>query len=1024
MNLQDINTWLRTVAVGWLLLIAPVLSTATETDVNPPAAGQAVDFDKQIAPILAKRCLSCHRGADAKGELDLSTREAVLKGGSSGEAAFSTRAIDSLIWQQIDSDSMPPEHPLAISERELIRQWLDSGAVWGSDPIDPFEFSSDVRAGRDWWSLQPLQAINVPNGNGHPIDRFLEAGRASRGLSANPQADKRTLIRRLTFDLLGLPPTPEEVLHFLADESSEAYETLVDRLLDSPHFGERWARHWLDVVRFGESNGFEYDEPRDRFWHYRNWVINAMNNDMPYDQFARMQIAGDAFAPQTWDAAAAAGYLVAGPHNTTLPANAPMRLAMAQEELEDLVGSVGQTFLGLTVHCARCHDHKFDPISQKDYYRLAATLGGVKHGERQMRVALTESQEQRRLSIEHEINDVRAAIEQMIAPVRKRLISERDADANKQSLSAVANVLEPQATATWEFDGDLLDTQGRLPLAIVGDAVVKDGKLVLDGKTGFAYSPSLNETITEKTLEVWVQLATLPQRGGGAISIETNNGNVFDAIVFGEREPSKWMAGSDGFARYESFKASEEEVEASQRPVHLAIVYHADGKISAYRDGMPYGVPYQSRGLHTYAAGNSRLIFGLRHSPAGGDRMLAGTIERAQFTNRALTSDEVKASSDFYQLGHISKLLIVQSLDAAAQEQLKRLELSVEQLQAVKLALEQSRNQTLYTCISSQPPTTHLLIRGDAGSPAEEVLPGGLSALTNLDNDWKADEAASDFQRRVKLAEWTTHRDNPLFARVIVNRLWQYHFGLGLVATPSDLGFNGGQPTHPELLDWLATELQRNGYRLKPIHQLIVTSEAYRQSSQPNAAAQQIDADNRYLWRKSPHRLEAETLRDAMLVVTDRLDRQVGGEGYRDMRHYIHKGSHFYELQAPGGDVPQRRTIYRFTPRGSQNPFLSTFDCPDPSTTTPRRAVTTTPLQALALLNNAMTFDMADQFAKRLEQEAGSTRKAQVALAYELAYSRTASNDELAGCLTFVDQHDLASLCRVIFNSNEFLFVR
>lgn len=1022
---------LSTCTLFYAMLTANAHGQASESEKNAAAKF----FDAEVAPLLAKRCLTCHSGTMPKGELDLASRTAAFKGGSSGNGIVAGNAKESLLWQQVDSDEMPPKHPLDAAEKELLRKWLDGGAGWGSETIDVFQTSNDVRAGRDWWSLQPIRSVAVPQLPGRalgPIDAFVEQARQAKQLSASPVADKRTLIRRLTFDLIGLPPTPEEVARFLSDESPTAYEALVDRLLESPHYGERWARHWLDIVRFGESNGFEYDEPRDNFWYYRNWVIEVLNADMPYDEFVRQQIAGDALHPNDIHAAAAAGFLVAGPHNTTLPSNAKMRMAMAQDEMEDLLGSIGQTFLGLTINCARCHDHKFDPISQKEYYQLAASLAGVAHGQRTLHVPLVQSQLDRMIEIDVQLGKIGGSIENMLAPVREKLLAQREsasqtANANsaERNKAKQANGIRPaEPTATWEFDGDLKDTQGRWTLEAVGGAVVQDGALVLDGKAAYALSPLIDEPIAEKTLEVWVKLSSLDQRGGGALSLEAKEGGPFDAIVFGEQEPKKWMAGSNNFLRSKSFQAEGDEDKADQQTVHIALVYREDGTIAAYRNGLPYGQPYNASQLQRYEAGTARLLFGMRHQPAGGNRMLAGRIERAQFTNRALTSEEVEMSAAYQELGHIPRSMLVKQLDEPSRKQLESWDLQLKQLQAEKAAIHKSQYQTLYTCVSAKPGPTHVLLRGDVGSPSDQVQPAGLRALSATPSDWQLDDSANDHRRRIKLAQWVTDRNNPLLARVIVNRLWQYHFGQGLVATPSDFGFNGGQPTHPELLDWLAGELVRGGYRLKAVHRLLVNSQTYQQSSQPNVGALKIDADNRYLWRKSPQRLEAETLRDAILMVTDRLDKQIGGAGYRDMRHFFFKGSHFYELLNETGPDARRRTIYRFTPRGNQNPFLSTFDCPDPSATAPRRPVTTTPLQALALLNNAMIFEMADHFAQRVQARAGADIREQVSAAYELAYGRPATAEELARCEKFVQQQSLATLCRVIFNSNEFLYVR
>ncbi len=348
---------------------------------------------------------------------------------------------------------------------------------------------------------------------------------------------------------------------------------------------------------------------------------------MPYDQFAREQIAGDALRPDDVQAAAAAGFLVAGPHNTTLPANTKMRLAMAQDEMEDLLGSVGQTFLGLTINCARCHDHKFDPISQKEYYQLAASLAGVTHGQRTLRVPLTQAKLDRLIAIDQQLGQLGNTIEKLIGPIRDGLRADRESDHGPLA-EKLKKVKPPVATATWEFDGDLQDVQGKLLLEVSGGAIVQDGALVLDGKQAYAASPLLEEPIGEKTLEVWIQLNRLDQRGGGAISIETKDGIVFDAIVFGEREPKKWMAGSNNFARSKSFQASDEEAQAIQQTVHIAMVYQADGTITAYRNGQPYGQAYNAGQLQRFDAGGARLVFGMRHSPPVATRCwLVGSSE-------------------------------------------------------------------------------------------------------------------------------------------------------------------------------------------------------------------------------------------------------------------------------------------------------------------------------------------------------------------------------------------------------------
>ena len=1003
---------------GFSLLILVSVAIAEHTCANDVTAQ---DFDRHIAPLIAQRCLNCHSGDEPKGQLDLSSRDRALGGGESGIAIAPGDLDQSLLWEYVDSDQMPPKKPLSAAEKAVFKTWIAGGARWGTETIDPFRFSTDARAGLDWWSLQPMRSPQPPDTTrpgwtSNPIDAFVDAKLNDAGLAPSIEADKRTLIRRLSFDLRGLPPTPDEINTFLTDTSDHAWENLVDCFLASPHYGERWARHWLDLVRFGESNGFEYDQPRNNAWPYRDWVINAFNQDMPYDEFVRMQLAGDILHPEDVNAITATGFLVAGPHNTTLPANDKMRMSMAQDEIEDLVGIVGQTFLGLTANCARCHNHKFDPISQKEYYQLAATLTGVTHGERSVQVALSAEQQQRLADIESELSQIRTAQDAIEHSARSLILAEREN-------GTAAPPEPPQAFATWEFDGDLKDSVGSLNATAHGSAKIEDGCLVLDGKDAWLATQPCTVDLKEKTLEAWVQLDNLDQSGGGVISVQTLDGATFDAIVFGEREPKTWMAGSNGFFRTMPFNGIE-EANAKERAVHFAIVYQKDGTITGYRDGMPYGTSYRPGDLHSFAAEQFQIIFGLRHSPVGGNRMLAGRIQRAQLYNRALTADEVAVSAGVADRNYVSGAQMRARLSPEQRANHEQLIANLATLQAEKDGLKSSELQKLYTCVSNNPGVTRVLNRGDVGSPAEEVSPAGLSAVTGGPKDFGLAPDASDADRRLKLAEWVTHSDNSLLARVMVNRLWQYHFGQGMVTTPSDFGFNGGKPSHADLLDWLAQAFCNGGYRLKPMHRLMVTSATYRQSSEFRAASAQIDADNRLLWRKTSLRLEAEEIRDAVLIATGKLNPAIGGVGYRDVRHFEFKGSNFYESVNETGPEVRRRTIYRFSPRGGRNPFLDTFDCPDPSVTTPKRAATTTPLQALALLNNALVFTLADDFADRMRREAGESTAAQVKLVYLVAYGREPEEHEVQLASRFVDTHGLPSFCRVILNSNEFLYVR
>ena len=972
---------------------------------------QSLDFDKQIAPIFVSHCLECHQGDQPEGGLNLSDLSTLTKGGESGPGIHAGDAEGSLLWERVNADEMPPEHPLSSEQKSLLRQWIQDGAKWGRSSLDLFSFTTDQRAGRDWWSLQPVQKLSPPETSSHwgnnPIDAFVYRKLLDNGLQPSVEADKRVLIRRLFYDIIGLPPTPQEVDAFINDTSSDAYEKVVNRLLDSPHYGERWGRHWLDVVHFGESNGFEYNQPRNNAWPYRNWVIDALNADMPYDEFARQQIAGDLLAPDTGGTIAAA-CLVTGPHNTTKPSNDVMRQTMRQDELEDMIGMVNQTFIGMTTHCARCHDHKFDPISSQDYYSMVSALAGVEFGERN--APLNEQTVVRVANLNSQIDTLVSRINAIEQQGRQKAL---ESDSHE-----IQGTIGPQPLAAWNFQIDLSDQIGEMDVTLMGGAKLETDGLVLDGTNAFARTKRLKKPLLEKTLEAWVRVENLNQAGGGVISLQTADGVVFDAIVFGEREPKRWMAGSNGFTRYESFQGTEET--EHQNLIHVAITFAADGTITGYRNGIPYGSSYQKT-LPTFAAGDSEVVFGLRHGvEAGGNRMLQGTVAQARLYDRALKPAEVSASARSSGMHFVTDAELIAHL--SPQQQQERLELNT-QLKQIRETLKSLENTNVWTVKPIPAATVKVLRRGDVRQEGEIVSPRGLSAIQTVEADFGLKPDSEDRDRRIKLANWISNPNHPLFSRVIVNRIWHHHFGTGIVATPNDFGFNGGQPSHPRLLDWLANQLQTNGWSLKYLHRLMVTSATYRQSSRMNPQAAAIDAENRYLWRKSPTRMEGEALRDSMLAIAGKLDRTVGGQGYRDMREYKFKGSHFYDPIPQDQPEQMRRTVYRFSPRGAKRTMLDTFDCPDPSAITPKRAETTTPLQSLALMNNDFVFRMAAATASRLEENQHKTED-QVRELIRLAYGRDAESQEIDRALPFINEHGLAAYCRVIFNSNELLYVR
>ena len=996
---------------------------ATSIALTQEASQQKTDqsateyFDKTIAPLLANRCLSCHNSTETEGELDLSQLKSVLKGGENGPALNQKSPKESLLWQRIAEDEMPPEKPLTAEEKKIIGKWIQAGAKWGSEKIDPFRYTTASNAGYDWWSFQSVTRPKLPTvkskswpSNG--IDAFVLSRLEQAGLTPSKKADRRTLVCRLSFDLTGLPPEPDVVQAFVEDDSPKAYENLVNRLLDSPHYGEHWARHWLDIVRFGESQGFERDRIRENSWRYRDWVVTALNQDMPYDKFVRQQIAGDVIDPKNPQSVIATGFLVAAPYDEVGQSqqSATMRAVVRQDELEDLISAIGQTFLGLTVNCARCHDHKFDPVTQVEYYRLAASLAGVRHGERPLPAFSEEQSLQKQIAgYENSLAELQRQLHAIEAPAREKIL------ASRKKLNSI-QPKPPVPLARWDFDENLKDSLGKLHGTAHGNARIKNGQLILDGSSHVA-TTELSKDIKQKTLEAWVRLDNLDQRGGGVITLQTLNGGSFDSIVFGERDAGQWMAGSNGFVRTKSFLGPKEKMAVKER-VHVAIVYSKDGKIQGYRNGQPYGNPYQSSGPLVFQEGKSQIIFGLRHFPPGGNRFLTATIDRAQLYDRALNSAEVAASAGV-KSAFISEKELLARLSKKQIDQRNQLTTEIDQQQRL---VNRVKADKVYAVVPRKPEETFLLVRGNSAQKSTLLTPGAVHAVKQLDADFKLKHPDNDGDRRRALADWITNKRNPLFARAIVNRLWHYHFGIGLVDTPSDLGFNGGKPTHPELIDWLAAELIENDWSLKHLHRQILLSATYRQSSEFRNNASIKDANNRLLWRKSPMRLEAESIRDSILTVSGVLNRQLGGPGYWDFTTFT-RNTQFYTMTDPVGESFNRRSLYRTWVRSGRNLFLDVFDCPDPSTKAPKRAVTTTPLQALSLMNNSFVLRMSDQFAARIEKASGPEVDHQIQTAYKLAYSRQPDTAELKLCRDFLKTNSLSALCRVIFNSSEFLYV-
>ena len=1009
----------------------------------PPAATAKVAFARDIQPLLADRCVKCHGPEKQKGGLRLDAKTRAMQGGDDGKIIEPGKSAESRLIHLVagleEDTVMPPKDKgerFTAAQIGLLRAWIDQGVSWPDD-------GKVARVRSDHWSLQPLQRPTPPvvAGAATPLDAFIRAQLSAKGLAMSPEADPRTLIRRVTFDLTGLPPTPEEVEAFVeaygtdrtdgTNNSHPAYRALVEKLLASPRYGERWGRHWLDVARYTESQGFEYDRLRENAWHYRDYAIRSFNEDKPYDRFMREQIAGDVLEPVTSGGMIAPSLLVCGPWDQAgnAQANATQRMITREDELEDLLGVVGQTFLGLTVNCARCHAHKFDPIPHEDYYRMKAVFEGVKHGERE----IAKEEEPKPPKGERE------GLEKGIAAAEKK-VAELEAAGLRLAAAkrpTTAPPPGPAAWARWTFDGAKTAV---MPGRLEGGAEVANGRLKLAKPGAFFKTEPLTKDIAEKTLEAWVSLATLEQGGGAAISIESSNGGEFDAIVFGEREPKKWMAGSAHFARTQDL-IMPEEMAAPGTLIHVAMVYRADHTIAFFRNGQAAGKSYNAKSLATYKAGDAHILFGLRHTGAGNGH-LAAEIAQAALYDRALSDAEIAAS---FRAGG-SSISPEQILAALTAEQRAARETALAELKKNREALKviapdkPPRGETSYVGTRIQPPPTRRLVRGDVHSPAEVVTPGALSAVFELESDFELPADAPEAKRRLKFADWLADARNPLPARVMVNRVWHLHFGQGLVATPNDFGASGAKPTHPELLDWLAGKFIESGWSVKALHRLILNSATYRQSSSVQYSvgsvqsaeakgatehrtlnteyflkAAALDADNTLLWRFPPRRLEAEAVRDAMLAASGNLDLQMGGPSF--------KGAS-YASGGKAGTESNRRTVYRMNVNSGKDPLLDAFDCPDPAVKTPRRGVTITPLQALELMNNAFVQQQAKGLAERAMKAAGNDVNTAIQTAYRLALGRPPSAAEAQLAQDAVQERDLTSICWALLNSTEFVYVR
>ncbi|MBK7928736.1 MAG: PSD1 domain-containing protein [Bryobacterales bacterium] len=805
------------------------------------------ELEQQAYNILQKNCFGCHGAGLKTSNLDLRTREAAIAGGERGEAIvpnYPERSRAYLFAAHAQKPAMPPGGKLAEAEVDILERWIRAGAVYPAAEavkeddaarkaaLAAMEERPVTEKERAFWSFRKPVRPQVPkNGEANPIDAFLRAGWQEKQLTPSKAAERRTLIRRVYLDVLGLPPTPQQVNAFLNDASPKAWENLVDTLLASPHYGERWARHWLDLVRYADSGGFEYDRDYKQIWRYRDWVVKAFNTNLPYDRFLKLQLAGDEYEPANAEAVVATGFLRLGPENNIKTEQTRM------DELDDIVSTTSLSFLGMTLGCARCHNHKFDPIPQKDYYRIQSVFYSTR-------------------------------------PREFPLVSTTEVERYKAEMKRVDGLVKPLA----------------------------------------------------------------------------------------------------------------QRKEAIEKPYREQIFAERVAKLPEYMQ-LAWKTPADKR--------------------TEGQRLNARQIERTL---------------------QIEEKEILERMSAADRAEHKKLTAEVE-------ALRKKRPEEYETAMvigeeGREALPSYFLHRGSPGSKGSEMKPGVLTVAAEAEPVFPAPpENATTSHRRRGFADWVASPHNPLTARVMVNRIWQHHFGDGIVATPSNFGKTGMRPSNQPLLDWLATEFVASGWDMKHMHRLMLTSKAYRMASDDIDSNLKTDPRNRALWRMPRQRLEAEALRDAMFAVAGTLDLSHGGPAvlpYIDPALFQGSSKRTWNGKAEEDRTTWRRSLYVFNKRSIRYPLFESFDQPDMITSCARRNTSTTAPQALLLMNNAMVRMQAAAFAERLRKEAGDDRSAQIKRAFELALMRPPSPGEMDHASSFLTKGGelaLAEFCQTLFNTNEFAFI-
>jgi len=970
-----------TIALTALIAALAIRSGAAREAVPTPE--QARFFEAQVRPVLADHCVKCHGPSKSKAGLRLDSRAALLAGGDSGPALVPGKPGESPLVAAIrhegDGPKMPPSKKLPDRLVADLVRWVEMGAPWPGDDgtagptprRGEFRITAEDRA---HWAFRPIGRPAVPavagrSWPGNPIDAFVLAGLEAEALKPNPPAARPALIRRVTYDLTGLPPTPREVQEFLADTSPTAYEALVDRLLASPRYGEKWGRHWLDLVRFAETNSYERDGRKPNAWRFRDYVIRAFNDDKPYDRFVREQLAGDELPDGGHDGLIATGYYRLGIWDDE-PAD---REQARFDGFDDIVATTGQVFLGLTIDCARCHDHKLDPIPQKDYYRLVAFFRNVNHyrnGGPTDEVPLftgpegREAYEARARDLERRREALRAELAPIVAEFRDRSGLAGEGGARTPDLEGLH----------YRF---YRDTWERLPEF----AALKPGSAGNLPANLFDLSPRTRDDafgfVFEGTLVV-------PQSGAYTFYLDSDDGSRL-AVA------GRTVVDYDGIHGVGREQDRAVELPAGRLPIRLEYFQRTHGHILS--------VAWSGPG----------------------------------FARRSLSAGEIEPKRQ----QDLARLIQAQGSRVLGPERFAKFQVTRRELDALMKENPPVDAVLSVTEAGTAVPETFVLLRGNPHTPGDPVVPGFLQVLDAPTPTIPAPPpGARTTGRRTVLADWIASAENPLTARVMVNRLWQHHFGRGIVRSPSNFGRQGDRPTHPELLDWLAGEMLRQGWRLKPIHRLIVTSNTYKMSSRAAPEALAKDPTNDRLWRVDMRRLSAEEIRDSILAVGGTLNPKMYGPGiFPEIPREVLAGQ-----SVPGAgwgsspaDEAARRSVYIHVKRSLLTPILESFDVAEADRSTPVRFATTQPTQALSMINGPFLGEQAARLAGRLRREAGAEVAAQVALALRLATGRDPGAAEVARGVGLIaafraeDHADpeaaLRAFCLAVLNLNEFIYL-